>query len=313
MATATLDLKLNPAKAAMNAAAADTVASACAGRDSVLEPKLDGYRLLCYIGEDGPHLYTRNGNDKAAHLPHVVEALLANPDKFPVGTWLDGEATTLAVEDGTVHDWGSLQSILGGNPKHRSVAEHASYTVFDLLAHRGIDARSLPFKARRGLLENLLADDCGPITLIPQLPATEEAHAQLLATGFEGSMVKWLDAPYRSGARGHGQFKLKGMATIDAIITGAKPGKNGFTGMVGSLIFSQYDDEGRLVERGHCSGMTFAMRRWLTDNLDSLVAKRQVIEIRHMGRLPGTEGLRHPQFKRIRDDKAPEDVIVHDA
>ena len=75
------------------------------------EPKMDGWRLLVHIAEDGVHLYTRTGNSKDGSLP-IIEAELG--EQMPAGTWLDGEAVAMTIKDGQVtHDWGTVQSVLG--------------------------------------------------------------------------------------------------------------------------------------------------------------------------------------------------------
>lgn len=296
-----------------DAQAFDTVEAARGKTDAIVEPKLDGIRLLCQVTADGSvRLWTRNGNDKAKYAVKIAEEIGA---KFPAGTWIDAEAVTMTVdaEGRVVNDWGGAQSILGGNPKPLKAQERLSLVVFDLMAHGGIDARPAPFAARRGLLEKIFdAHDWERLSLVFQMPAVEESHEILLAQGFEGSMVKSLRAPYGSGRRGKGLGKIKARWTLDAIVMGAKPGEGSFAGLVGAIIFGQYDESGELVERGKCSGMDFKTRVWMTEHLDELVAKQQVIEVAHNGVLPGCDGLRHPQFKRLRDDKDAASVTLHD-
>lgn len=305
---------ISPKGLAWNAEAVATVEQACAGRDAILECKLDGIRLLAQVEADGVHLWTRNGNDKGEHLAHVAADLQRH---LPPGSWLDGEAVSMGIDESGHFNigWGTAQSVLGGNPKHSSAQRQVRYVVFDLIAHRGIDARSLPFCKRRELLDAIFeqhAFDPDAVGLIAQAEATEENHEAMLALGFEGSMVKWLAAPYASGKRGAGQFKLKGEATVDGIVMGWKPGKNSFTGYVGSVIFGQYDEAGKLIERGACSGMDWNMRVWMTENIDALIEQQAVIEVTHNGQMP-SGGLRHPRFIRFRDDKPPEEVTLHDA
>lgn len=307
---ATIEMKINPASAAMNAKAYASVKEAAEGHPSVLEPKLDGWRLLAHVREDGVRLYTRTGNDKTAHLPHICEELAR---EFPVGTWVDGEAVAIAInDDGMIEaKWGSVQSVLGGNPKPEVVAEAISFCVFDLLAFDGNDIRPLPFKVRRDALEKIFAGSTfDAVTLVAQADATEENHEAHLAAGFEGSMVKWLDAPYRSGVRGMGQGKLKGQASCEVIVMGGKPGKGQFDGMVGAVIFGQYKD-GKLVERGKTSGMDYATRQLITHALPLLVQKQTVFEITHNGAMP-SGALRHPRFLRFREDKTATEVTWHD-
>lgn len=302
-------LNIAPATAAMNAKPAASVTEACAGRDSVLEPKLDGWRLLAHVTEDGARLYTRSGNDKTSHLPHIVAELEAN---FPAGTWLDGEAVAITLTaDGQIERWGTVQSVLGGNAKGAKAAEVISYCVFDMLAHGGIDARPLPFGKRRELLEKVFAPlATGAVWPIAQAEATEENHEAHLTLGFEGSMVKWLSAPYLSGKRGHGQFKLKAEHTEDVIITGGTEGEGSFSGLIGAVTFGKLDPAtSEIKEVGKCSGMSFSDRQLISHSLPALVAKRQVIEVAYSMRMP-TGGWRHPRFKRFRTDKTWKECAI---
>ena len=297
-------------KLVQNADARKSVADAAAGHPSVLEPKLDGWRLIVMVTDAGVRVYTRTGSDLSGAL-EVIESELAGV--FPVGTILDAEAVAFTTNaDGQiVHEWGSVQSALGpavaGNiAKSRLRAKCITLCVFDLLQHGAVDARTLGFGQRRHALETIFAaNEFTKVVLVPQLAATEENYDALVDAGYEGGMVKWEDAPYGSGKRGAGWWKLKATETVDVVIMGWKPGEGGFTGMVGAIEYGQYVD-GVLTPRGRCSGMTLKQRQDFTDNADAYLGT--VIEVRHMGVMP-TGGDRHPQFKRIRKDKSAEACV----
>lgn len=292
---------------AQNAQAAKTVAEAAG--DLIAEPKLDGWRMLAQVTDNGVRMFSRTAKEYTGRLP-AVEAELAA--LFPAGTWLDGEAVAIRVEDGRVfNDWGVAQSALSSSTgKGAAHADKITFMAFDLLAHGGIDARPLPFRSRRALLEEALRDEpLQRVQLNAQLPATDETHAALIAAGFEGTVVKNLDAAYASGQRGKGWWKLKATHTIDAVVMGYKDGKDGFAGMVGAVEFGQFVD-GVLVSRGFCSGMDMRTRLAITKDQPGWVGA--VIEVAHMGAMP-SGGLRHPQFKRRRTDKLATDCTFHDA
>ncbi len=290
---------MNPATLAMNSKTAASVKDAVGTRDSIIEPKYDGIRLLIHITEDGVKAYARSGKSKTGKLP-AIEAELAAA--LPAGTWLDGEAVAFNA-DGT-QDWGGAQSVLGSDASRVMDRDGIRLVVFDLIAHGEHDARSLPLRNRRELLEMIFAQsNFSLVQLSPAEAATEEAHERNLALGFEGSMVKHLDAPYASGKRSANSLKLKATDTVDAVITGYKPAEAGSwidqAGMLGAVEFVHYLD-GQEIE-GRCSGMDTAMRRDITDRADELVGT--VVEVSYMTRMPGTGKLRHPQFKRLRNDK----------
>ncbi len=286
---------------------ADTIKVVLAG-DNILEPKLDGWRIIARIQSDTVTYFTRSGNSYPAdQLPHITEELLAN---FPDDTWLDAEAVAIRIEgDKVINEWSIAQSVmtkLGGH----AAADKISLIVFDLIAHGGIDARELPMAKRRGLLELAFEKADSPmkaVALVPQTDSTQENADAYVAQGFEGAMVKSLSAPYASNSRGKGWHKIKPQTTVEAVVMGYKAGQNGFTGMVGAIIFGQYDENGDLIERGRCSGMDLAMRKKITADQDGYLGS--VIEVAHHGAMKNK--LRHPQFRRFRPDKNAEQVLIH--
>lgn len=298
----------NPATLAQNAEAAkDVDAALVGGGDCVLEMKLDGIRLLAWVTESGVRTFTRSGKEQTGKLPAVEAELAAN---LPAGTWVDGEVVAIRIsEDGGVeHHWGTAQSVMGANTDKAALRSGAvSFSVFDVMAIGGTDARSLPFRSRRKLLEQ--AFDQGSYeacVLTPQLPATAASLDGILAAGFEGAMVKRLDAPYTSG-RGRNWVKIKHTATEDVIITGLPLDGNGkYEGQVGAVVFSQIKD-GVLVEMGRCSGMDDAERLDLSTNPDAWLGT--VIEVKHFGVMP-SGGWRHPNWYRARTDKTAAECVA---
>jgi bifunctional non-homologous end joining protein LigD len=251
----------------MDAEKATSVRDAARGHDAVLEVKLDGWRFLAVRDDDGVRMFVRSGNQ---YKVPVVEATLA--DLLPPGSILDGE----------------LVSPHGGAWRVRSDLAAGGtdlvYVTFDLLQHRGIDARPTPLRFRRELLERIVPPGAESVMVIPQYPATDAQHARLIDAGFEGSMVKWLDEPYHSGHRGRGWEKVKYHDSEDAVVIGHEPGKE-----YGALVFAH---EGETAEWGTCKLHEPYDPAWLG----------RTVEVRHFGVLP-SGSLRHPQLLRFRPDK----------
>lgn len=297
----------NPVGLAQNAEPAKDVDSILAlGSECVMELKLDGIRLLAHVTETGVRTYTRTGKEQTGKLPDIEAELFAN---LPADTWLDGEIVAIKRrEDGSIeHHWGTAQSVMGSNVEKAARASHAvSYSVFDVLSIDGKDARSLPFSMRRGLLETMFEAEFKAVVLTPQMNPSDDALAAIIATGFEGAIVKRLSAPYASGRRGFGWWKFKAVHTEDVIITELPLDGNGkYTGQVGAVVFSQIVG-GSIVEKGRCSGMDEKMRLTLSTSPQEWLGR--VIEVRHMGIMP-TGGWRHPVWLRVRDDKLAIDCI----
>lgn len=274
----------------------------------IAEPKLDGWRILVHRHDDGVSLYSRTGKSYTGCLPEIEDEMAAN---LPPGTWLDCEAHGIRVDaQGNVtHDWSLAQKALGGGTvKPKPTRDPMMLMAFDLLAHGGIDARKLPYARRRALLEQLAeAATWTRIMVTPQVKPTTASFEALLATGYEGMMIKDQQARYASGQRGAGWIKIKPNEDADVVIMGYKPGKNGLTGYIGSVVFGAHDASGNLVEMGSCSGMSMKKRAELTKKQDENLGK--VMEIHYLEKMP-TGGLRSPNFDRIREDKNAADCKV---
>lgn len=290
---------ISAVKLSQNAKAAPDVATAVkeAKGECVLEPKLDGWRILAHVHEDGVELYSRTAKKYGGTCPRIEAFLM---ERLPPGSWVDGE---IIAPEG----WGSVQSTLSSTPdKAARVSDPLTYVLFDIIAHGRLDLRPLPMRERRRTLERIFGGVEEPVKLTVQLEPTDENHQRLLDEGEEGSMVKELDAPYASGKRGHGWRKLKAKWTIDAILTRLDEGTNSNAGKAGTMVFSQYQD-GELVQRGRCKVLGDKLRDAITADPDAYLGR--VIEVAHMGMQ--VDGLRHPQFKRWRDDKLPADCTYH--
>lgn len=305
-------------KLVQNADPRASVVQAAAGHPSVLEPKMDGWRTIWKIDAAGKaRFFSRTGQELTGRMP-AAEAQMAAT--FPPGSVLDGEVVQMEVVNGMlVPRWGGVQSVLGSGVAKAALASGSlTLVLFDLLAHGEVDARQLPLSQRREALETCYVHagfDPYKVMLIEQLDATDDAHAALVAAGYEGSMVKWLDASYASGKRGFGWWKLKATADVDAIVLGYKPGRDSFAGLIGSIAFGQMNEYGLLVERGSCSGMTLQERVRISKNANAYVGR--VFSLRHMGvQEPSKDhplgAFRHPQFKTWRTDKPLEAVTIHD-
>lgn len=309
----------DPSKIAQNAAPPKGKAADMDLTGLVMEPKLDGFRLLVYRGPHGVDTFTRTGKSQKGKLPHLEAALSALPEN----TWLDGEICSLDADG--LPEWGQVQSKMGSNAGDPTGS--LTYVVFDILTYDGLDVRPLPLAERRMALK-VVTRTVDRLILSAQRPATHAYHDALVEQGHEGTIVKDPTMPYASGKRGHGWTKFKANDEMDVVIMGYKPGENSFTGMVGAIIFGQYQDCPRckgdatafcadrarmsgacqsgkvLVERGRCSGMDMKMRQQITNDQPGHLGK--VISLAYMGIMPSGSP-RHPQYKRFRTDKLATD------
>lgn len=180
---------------------------------------------------------------------------------FPPGRYVvDGE---IVIEDADgQQDFDALSQRIhpaASRIEKLSVETPARFIAFDLLADDSSKLLERPFRERRAALEALASPG---LSVTPIVYTPEEAEAWLRTA--EGVVAKELDAPYRPGERA-GMAKIKRVRTIDAVLTGWRPGKEPFT--VGSLILSLYDGDGQLRVVGHTSSLRAAERRELVDRL----------------------------------------------
>ena len=210
------------------------------GDDLVYEPKLDGHRFICQnrpiYKHGGVSFITRSGVDKTHLLPRLVEAMA----DMPPGVY-DGEIGSFRSLSG---DWGKAQHVLGSNKADTEGT--LEFAIFDVLEVCDMDVRSYPLSERRHLLEVIFAGRLleaisaqRPIAdsslqlvpqllqLVPQRPFNADEIETLIRDGWEGAIVKNPKAPYSSGKRGYGWWKIKGAETIDVTVTGATKGKGG--------------------------------------------------------------------------------------
>ncbi len=230
----------------------------------VMQPKLDGHRLLAKIRRHGGvTYYSRSGEIiDDTHLGHITKVL----QKFPADTILDGE---LWHPGG----FGAVASGIAGTLSHE-----LTYEVFDVLQFAGHNARSVSLNVRRKLYEDilvkLLIESVRPIV---QVPVSEKNYECFIDAGLEGAVIKRIDSPYRNGQRTD-WFKLKPYQSDEMrveIIEQADPGLR-FIDYKGRKCYSP-KAEARKVQLG------------------------DIIEVRHDG-ITDEGKFRNPRFERIRTD-----------
>lgn len=291
------------------------------GADWAYEFKWDGVRALLDVSERGVHLYSRAGNEITTAYPELVAMAAGAEDAL-----VDGEI--VAFVDGRP-SFEALQSRM-----HLRVAAEArrlarstpvTFVAFDLLRRFGVDLTARPYRERRATLERWLADEPG-WTLSPSFddgPATEAAAHD---HGLEGVVAKRTSSPYRSGLRSRDWLKLRFVRTGDFAVVGweapvdapdrlsslvlavATPAGFVFAGKAGSGLTARTAAglQRRLHGRPDCPlgeippASPGRVTRWVEPEV--------VVEIEFT--LTTTEGrLRHPVFRRIRDDKRVDEAV----
>ena len=274
-----------------------------------LEQKLDGVRVLAVITKTTANLYSRNGKP-FENFPHIVEALDLIKNKFaklfqacPRGFVLDGE---IIGE--------SFQALMKQAQRKSDVqTEGMTYSVFDVVPLADFERGfwNAQQHKRFHILEEYRAvfemTDCVRVMVgIDVDLATAEGHdimrryaEDAVAAGFEGIMIKSLDAPYEC-RRSTFWLKWKPTITVDLNIVGFEEGTGRNEGRLGAIICEGVDNDRRIrVNVG--SGLSDANRDEYWSARDQLLG--DVIEVEADAvtqNQDGTYSLRFPRFVRFR-------------
>ena len=308
----------------------------------VYEPKYDGIRAIVEVvpgkNQAAVRLWSRNGNEKTAQFPEIVESVGAWGRRLPGPVVLDGEVTALDAK-GKPAGFQRLQhriNVSGHGYRSNKVQlsadeQPAALIVFDLLGVKDDDLRALPLTERRTRLEALFQKHkpSKTVWLTEQAVGSGEAlMARARKEEWEGLIVKLARSPYRAGKRSPEWMKLK-LQKNDEFVIGGWTAPQGTRAHFGALILGARNDAGTLdycgdvgtgfsgAELDRLMGLLtrietptcpFAIKprvkataRWVRP---VLVAQVRYAEITDEGRL------RHPSYLGLRDDKPAKAVMV---
>lgn len=281
----------------------------------LMEPKLDGVRVLAEIMGGQVRIYTRTLHRLDDRFPNLCNELLR---LFPEGDLVIDCELGYWISKPFVMDFNKTMRVVGSNApeairKQEMHQEPICLAVFDVVFDQGFTTNMTQL-SRRMLLQQKFGDkQSRMVSLVPQRHGYDEAYvAHIWDLGGEGVMLKNPNAPYKEGKRPTKHwFKVKSFHTADVFITGFQPGQGKYIDQVGAIEFSAYDEYGNEVLLGKCSGFTDTVRMQMSKRWQDFDHK--VIEIRYFGQVGrDTEGLRHPQFIRFRPDKEVVDCRVTD-
>ncbi len=244
--------------------------AALEGQDVSFEPKWDGFRSIVFRSGDLVEIGSRNEKPMTRYFPEVVEAALANlPDKCVV----DGEIIVVRPGEDRL-DFDLLSQRIhpaASRVKKLSVETPAQFVAFDLLALGDDDLTGRPFRERRALLEQALADAKAPIHLTAATTDRDVAaqwFTEFEGAGLDGLVAKQLDGTYEPDKRT--MAKIKHERTADCVVAGYRTHKSG-DDLIGSLLLGIHDAEGQLLSVGVIGAFPMARRKELFDELQPLV------------------------------------------
>ena len=216
------------------------------------------------------------------------------------------------------------------------------YYVHDMIYYNGKDLTKYGASIRYALLVScynkynlgdMLDNDGSTIVELAQRvdDNIQEACAAALAAGEEGMVLKKKTAPYTPGKRpAWDTIKIKKTDTCDAIIIGTCDPTREYTGKeldtweywegdtpvtkpyaLGwktAIEIGCYDGDNIVSIGTVSSGLTDAIRQDLAENPDNYIGK--VCELAGMEKDRNAHTLRHFHFKRIREDKDPQECSL---
>jgi bifunctional non-homologous end joining protein LigD len=203
------------------------------------EIKWNGCRAQLRHDGRSVSLRTRNGRECSADFPELAD-LAGVLGKRRVT--LDGELVCLR-SDGRP-DFSRLRRRLSGPAR----TYPAMLQVFDLLHLDGRSTRSLPYRKRRALLDEVALD--GPAWRTPASIVVGEADefvSRVADLGMEGVVAKRLDSVYAPGRRSAAWVKHKLRREEQLAVTGARRSQDG---RLEALFVARQSADGSFVGAG---------------------------------------------------------------
>jgi DNA ligase-1 len=274
----------------------------------LIEVKLDGVRVITIVRSDGRvDMFSRNGKE-LANFPHIAEQISSvikqKGSSKSMDVVLDGEIMSSSFQD-------LMKQV---HRKDNVEAGDAILNLFDVIPledfEKGIynkdqETRSEMVKfwvsTNKKLLPNVTALENELVDLDTEegQKRFKEINAQAIAGGYEGIMIKDIDAPYEC-KRSVSWLKLKPFIEVSLTVVATEEGTGKNVGKLGALVCEGVDD-GKAIRVNVGSGLTDEQRDGFWQFKDDCVG--MVAEVRADAvtqNQDGTYSLRFPRFKQFR-------------
>ena len=273
-----------------------------------IEIKLDGVRVLVVIHDTHGkkiEMYSRNGR-QFHNFDHIIEEIRAVVQEYPVPypLVLDGEVMSANFQDLM------KQVRRKENVESTDAVLHLFDTVplgcflngkWDKPQHFRSEITKHWVEQHQAVLKHVQALDWETVDLDTQEGEARfvELNKQAVDGGYEGVMIKDVDAPYEC-KRTHAWLKAKPFIEVTLEVIDVEEGTGRNTGRLGALV-CRGEDDGRMVEVNCGSGFSDADRDDFWSSRNTLVG--QLVEVRADAvtqNQDGTYSLRFPRFKTFR-------------
>ena len=276
----------------------------------LIEVKLDGVRVITVVYPSGRvDQFSRNGKE-LVNFPHIKEQFAKTVTGITEPVVFDGEIMSSSFQD-------LMKQV------HRKSNVEASDSVlhlFDFVTleafNKGKWARKQSERSEKLLAwKDLWAEETPNIEIVAQelvdldtdagQKRFREINAQAIAGGYEGIMIKDVNAPYEC-KRTVSWLKLKPFIEVTLEVVDVEEGTGKNAGRLGALVCTGQDD-GKSITVNVGSGLSDDLRDTIWSDRNSVVG--QLVEVRADAITQNQDGsysLRFPRFKTFRGFEAGE-------
>lgn len=282
-----------------------------------LEPKLDGVRVLMFVHSTLKNStvisYSRNGKlfENFSHIEKQIGSVVQKIAKKARAWTAEG-----FVLDGEIVGNSFQELMRQARRKENVQADDSIFHIFDIIPmqdfHRGYF--NAPLSKRVDCLNSVsdIFDTLDNVELLPHIEvnldtdegkqALEQYAKEMVTKGYEGIMIKSLDAPYEC-KRNKFWMKWKPTTTVDLEVIGIEEGTGRNKGRLGALVCNGIDD-GKEITVNVGSGFSDQERDEYWTNAKYVIGRTaEILADTVTQNQDGTYSLRFPRFVRFRDDK----------
>ena len=242
----------------------------------LVEPKLDGIRVVACLQDGAARLLSRNGSDLTTQYPATAAAVAKQPANSLI---VDGEL--VAPDSRGIPSLSLLQRRMNlAGEFNATMADDripVVYFVFDVLYVDSFDVRRIPLWQQRELLMRTI-DPALEIAVLERFDApANQVYEALVARGYEGVVAKRLNSLYVAGERSDSWRKRKSERTDEFVVVGYTDGSGSRASSFGALVLGQRDQQGTFVYAGRVgTGFRANQLDLIRDRMNTLAEEANV-------------------------------------